>query len=64
MDPCPTTKNGRHDLSAVIPGEDTGDITLFCDRCGAIRRVPVSGALGVPLDDMSAAAIARETRRG
>lgn len=61
MDPCPADpKRGAHELSAILPDDQHGDLSLFCDRCGSIRRVPVSGAL-VPesLDPMSAAEIER-----
>ena len=64
MDPCPYNKAGRHELNIVVPTEDTGDLTLFCDRCGAIRRLPVSGAIASPLDDMPAAYIAWVGREG
>jgi hypothetical protein len=45
MDACPFSKNGRHDLSAILPDSSEGDVTLFCDGCGAMRRVPVTGAV-------------------
>lgn len=65
--PCPNTK-GRHDFNAVIPGEDTGDVTLWCSFCGAMRRVPANGSLfaGTPLDDWPAndvRVIAEEARQ-
>jgi len=53
MDPCPCGKNGAHELSAVLPESSDGDLTLFCDRCGALRRVPVQGAIYADrLDDV------------
>lgn len=58
MEPCPVGKNGRHELSAIIPEDDTRDLTLFCSHCGALRRRPVTGSLTPVLDDLSAEAIA------
>lgn len=61
MLPCPVRKRGEHDLSVIVPSEDTGDLTLFCDACGAVRRLPVSGAL--QLDDRAADEILRAAWR-
>lgn len=64
MDPCPVSKHGRHELTAVLPDDDTHDMTLFCDACGAMRRVPVSGSLtGGSLDDLDPALIAASIGR-
>lgn len=60
MEPCPYGKRGDHRLSAVIPGDEAGDLTLFCEVCGALRRVPVMGRLlHERLDDLDADALAR-----
>jgi hypothetical protein len=58
MDPCPAAK--RHLLNVVLPEEMDGDMTFFCERCGALRRVPVAGSIlpDQPLDDLTAADIA------
>lgn len=64
MDRCPVSKHGGHELNAILPDADGGDMTLFCDRCGAMRRVPVSGALlSGSLDDADAEAILRAVQR-
>lgn len=54
MEPCPYDKRGRHELTAIIPDDDTQDLTLFCSHCGALRRRPVNGSLTPVLDDLSA----------
>lgn len=55
MDPCPCTKSGRHEIGAVIPESSDGDLTFYCQRCCAIRRVPASGGLlAARLDDLDA----------
>ena len=61
MAPCPVTKSGRHGLSVITPGEDTGDLTFVCCMCGATRRVPAMGSLwtGSPLDGWPAEEIAK-----
>lgn len=51
MQRCPFTKSGRHNVCVVTPGDDDGDLTLFCAVCCSIRRVPAKGAISVPLDD-------------
>jgi hypothetical protein len=59
MDPCPADKRGRHELMALFVNDvehapDT-DVTFACQRCGALRRVPLTGALVISrLDDASA----------
>lgn len=58
---CPADpKRGAHHLMLVIPETSDGDLTLLCEACGTVGRLPVSGALKpeVPLDDMPADAIA------
>lgn len=45
MAPCPYDKRGRHHMAFVIPETSEGDLTLACEACAAIRRVPVSGPL-------------------
>jgi hypothetical protein len=64
LPPCPCSRTGSHDLSAIVPSEDDGDVTLFCDHCGIVRRLPVKGALGRPLDDYTGATIADRAREG
>ena len=63
MAPCPVAK--RHSLAVILPEETDGDMTLFCERCGSLRRVPVAGAIlpDAPMDDLTAAEIAALTRR-
>jgi hypothetical protein len=59
---CPVnSKRGAHHIAAIIPGEDTGDVTLFCEQCGMVRRMPASGAL--TLDEADAAAIMATAER-
>ena len=63
MEPCPHTKAGRHALNAILPEDSDHDMTLFCEWCGAMRRVPVSGALYVgSLDGLTAAQIKDRTK--
>lgn len=62
MEPCPADKRGRHELSAIIPDDDTRDLTLFCSHCGALRRRPVTGPLSPVLDDLDADEIAAAFR--
>lgn len=60
LEPCRADKRGRHHLSAILPGEDSGDITLYCEMCGALRRAPASGSiLAERLDDLTPAEIER-----
>ena len=54
MDLCPARKDGAHRLIPLVPDDAGMDMTLFCDRCGAMRRVPVTGQLMPVLDDMDA----------
>lgn len=65
MDPCPRQRKGRHSLSAVLPESSDLDMTLFCCKCGAMRRVAVTGALPRvgSLDDLTAADIERAVRQ-
>ena len=59
MDPCPVSKGGRHSLASIVPTEDADmDVTLYCERCGAVRRFCVSGdLLASRLDDADAESI-------
>lgn len=59
LDPCPFDKRGRHHLVAVLPGDDEHDVTLYCESCGSLRRMPASGSLSTSLDDFDSDAIAR-----
>lgn len=60
LEPCPFDKRGRHAMAAILPGEDSGDITLYCETCGSLRRAPASGSiLGERLDDLTPAEIER-----
>ena len=56
---CRADKRGRHHLVAVIPGEDDGWLTLFCEMCGTIRRAPASGHLHDETADMTVDEIER-----
>lgn len=58
LEPCPYSDDKRHKMFAIVPGDDDGDITLYCERCVAIRRVPASGSLGGSLDGLTADEIA------
>ena len=60
---CKVDKAGRHHLVFFCPTTKKGDITAVCEQCGATRRMPASGGLGVPLDDLDAASILEATRR-
>lgn len=57
--PCPSGKRGRHHLAAILPGDDEHDVTLYCEACGTLRRMPATGALTSSLDDLDAVTIAR-----
>ena len=59
---CKVGKRGRHHISAVLPGEDEGFLTFYCDLCMAVRRMPASGDIPV-LDDMDADRIIEAARR-
>ena len=60
MPPCPVGKQGRHALGALFPTEVVGlDLTLFCERCGMARRMPMTGEVDVALDMLSADEIRR-----
>jgi len=61
---CPVnSKRGAHHIAAILPGEDTGDLTLYCEQCGAVRRMPASGPVVGILDDADAAAILASAER-
>lgn len=63
MPRCKVGRKGRHDLSFIIPENDDRDLTLVCDACGALRRVPVTGELlASRLDDLTPAEIERLVR--
>lgn len=47
MAPCPRRKRGDHELLGIVPESSDNDITLWCARCGAMRRTHASGALVV-----------------
>lgn len=60
---CPFGKKAHH-LVAIIPGDDDHDITLYCEKCGALRRAPATGSILLErLDDMDAASIERVARK-
>ena len=59
MSPCPVDKQGRHALGALFPSESGLDLTLYCERCGMARRLPMTGDIDVPLDLLSAEEIRR-----
>lgn len=59
MPPCPADKRGRHALGALFPAEASFDLTLFCERCGMVRRLPMTGEVDVALDMLSADEIRR-----
>ncbi len=63
MDPCPVSERGRHSLASIVPTEDADrDVTLYCERCGAVRRFPVDGPL-VPASPEGVAVAERTARR-
>lgn len=69
MEPCPVGKEGRHELMALyvddIARADTSDLTLACQRCGALRRVPLTGAMVASrLDDATAQQIMESVTGG
>ena len=62
MDRCPVGKDGRHALMALYVNDTEKavetDLTLACCHCGAVRRVPLTGALYASrLDDADASQI-------
>lgn len=59
LDRCPYSKKGAHHLAAIIPGDDDHDVTFYCEWCGALRRLPATGALTSSLDDLDPLTIAR-----
>ena len=54
---CPSGKKGRHNICAILPGEDGKPVLLFCSLCGVTIHQAMD--LPVPLDDLPADAIAR-----
>lgn len=42
---CPRRKRGDHNLLGIVPESSDNDITLWCARCGAMRRTPAGGVL-------------------
>ena len=62
MAPCPVDKRGRHSMAAIFSSEGNDDLTMFCERCGMVRRLPMSGEVGVPLDMLDADEIVRLAR--
>ena len=62
LPPCPVDKYGRHDLGVIVPESDDGDLTMFCERCGTVRRIPVRGAVSGSLDGLTAEQIAEAIR--
>lgn len=64
LPPCPFHDKGRHELTAIVPADEAGWLTMFCGRCGCVRRMPASGPLELPpLDNLSAAEIYERTKR-
>ena len=63
MAPCPVGRRGRHALASVFSSDAEHDLTMFCERCGMVRRLPMTGEVGVPLDQMDAAEIVRRIAR-
>ena len=61
---CPVGKRGRHALAAIFSSEANHDLTLFCEWCGTVRRFPMTGDIGAPLDALDADAILRRIARG
>jgi len=59
MAPCPVGKQGRHELAAVFSSDAENDMTLYCEACGMVRRLPMTGEVDVPLDMLSADEIMR-----
>ena len=57
MAPCLVGKYGRHALAALDPSDAGLDLTLFCEHCGLVRRLPMSGEISAPLDALSATEI-------
>jgi hypothetical protein len=57
--PCPADKRGRHSVAAIFSSEGNHDMTMFCEHCGMVRRLPMSGEVGVPLDMLSVDEILR-----
>ena len=50
---CPYTKAGKHSLACVLPPDETGELTFYCEACGILRRVNASGSFTTgSLDDL------------
>ncbi len=63
LPPCPFEKRGRHHLMVIVPESDDNDLTLICEACCAIRRIPVTGRLvGETLDGLTADDIEKAMR--
>lgn len=45
LPPCPYGKGGKHAIASITPEDATLDMTLYCDLCGAVRRIPATGPL-------------------
>ena len=51
MAPCPARKSGAHRFASYgIEDGASSSVTLACEACGSVRRIPATGAL-LPLDD-------------
>lgn len=59
MTPCPVNKRGRHSMAVVFSSDGNQDMTMYCEHCGMVRRLPMSGEVGVPLDMLDADEILR-----
>lgn len=57
---CPYSKRG-HRLSVILPPDVDHAVLLFCDRCGMTQAHTLD--LPVPMDDLTAEAIADLARR-
>ena len=65
LERCPVRKSGAHHLAAIIPEDSDHDMTLFCEACGIVRRMPIHGSvIGGSLDDVDAARIMRAVGSG
>ena len=59
---CPfNARTGAHHLAFVIPEDDEHDLLLVCERCGSVKRVPITTPR--PLDDLSAEDILAQVKR-
>jgi len=59
MPACPVRKRGRHELAVVFPSDAESDMTLYCESCGMVRRLPMTGEISPPLDTLSTDEILR-----